>query len=86
MFFIFPVPLWFVVVWIAGGLVFAIWNAIDDASCEREAREDRLAVNKRLEEIEAECSLNAHIAKVVPGGVLVLKDRLRKLAATRGQV
>ena len=52
MIFLFPVPLWFIGLWLVGGLVFAIWDAIDDASCEREAREDRLAANERLEELK----------------------------------
>lgn len=31
MIFLFPVPLWFVVVWCLGGLAFAVYEMIEDA-------------------------------------------------------
>jgi hypothetical protein len=38
MIFLFPVPLWFVGLWIFGGLVFAIYEMIEDAEIRADER------------------------------------------------
>jgi hypothetical protein len=58
MIFLFPVPLWFVLLWLAGGLVFLIYDLMEDADMRADERYRRthprspevLDVAKRIEQ------------------------------------
>lgn len=80
MLFIFPVPLWFVGLWVLGGLAFLVYDMIEDANIAWEQRWERAHPRDPMADLEARLGL-----ALEPGSCPEFQALLKRLAATRGQ-
>jgi hypothetical protein len=80
MIFLFPVPLWFVLLGLAGSLVFLIYDMMEDAAIRAE-QHDRIFNQRTPEEVYPEAY--AHFKDLLEPGSADLNALLKRLAASR---